>query len=287
MQPLKRNDDAPKLRHIRIEQSVKRAMPADEGQNWAVSYSDMLMVLMSFFVIFASFDERQRKDIISRIAVEMKPSVAKVHTPNGSGSGSGSGNASGGGFGEGTGSGTGIGSGTGTGSGSGSGTGIGFGGGSGGSGSGALAVVPVSAPRYSITAVWKSFSGLDVALEKTPEGDALIVNLPDQIYGKREFVPSPDVEQRLGDIVKILSPYRDQISIIFVGHADSSNLKRRNKFLNSNVDLSALRAARAMEFAIEAGFNPKQMSIESAGANTRNTRSLSLKVSQLVVPDEP
>lgn len=65
------------LRHVRIEHK-KAQLSAEDSASWAVSYSDMLMVLMSFFIIFFSYDESKRSTILSELSTEMNGKVAKV-----------------------------------------------------------------------------------------------------------------------------------------------------------------------------------------------------------------
>lgn len=65
------------LRHVRIEHK-KAQLSAEDSTSWAVSYSDMLMVLMSFFIIFFSYDETKRSTILSELSTEMNGKVAEV-----------------------------------------------------------------------------------------------------------------------------------------------------------------------------------------------------------------
>lgn len=40
-------------------------------ESWAISYADMLMVLLSFFVVFFSMEPNETKDVISQIAIDI------------------------------------------------------------------------------------------------------------------------------------------------------------------------------------------------------------------------
>ena len=53
----------------------------DESTSWAVSYSDMLMVLMSFFIIFFSYDESKRETGLSQISTDLSGRLAKAGSP--------------------------------------------------------------------------------------------------------------------------------------------------------------------------------------------------------------
>jgi flagellar motor protein MotB len=67
------NSTKPKAR-IRIARSNHKAIEfKDEGdQGWAVSYADLLMVLLSFFIIFFSVDDSKKKSLIETLSLSMK-----------------------------------------------------------------------------------------------------------------------------------------------------------------------------------------------------------------------
>jgi flagellar motor protein MotB len=78
-------------RQIRIERPAEPEIASEDAGTWAVSYSDMLMVLMSFFVIFFSFSPQKTQSIISDIVLSLdKGGLDKA------GGGQGEGNAGGG-----------------------------------------------------------------------------------------------------------------------------------------------------------------------------------------------
>lgn len=59
--------DVPQIR-------VQRRKPArfdDENHSWAISYADMLMVLLSFFVIFFSIEPTQRESVLDSVRLSM------------------------------------------------------------------------------------------------------------------------------------------------------------------------------------------------------------------------
>lgn len=67
--PHKSNAGAP--RHARIDRVEPVEINSEESHLWAISYSDLLMVLMSFFIIFFSVDEEKRDDVIQEIAMNI------------------------------------------------------------------------------------------------------------------------------------------------------------------------------------------------------------------------
>ncbi len=56
----------------REERVVESQIQSEESHGWAVSYSDLLMVLMSFFIIFFSAKDDEKPELISEIAMSLK-----------------------------------------------------------------------------------------------------------------------------------------------------------------------------------------------------------------------
>lgn len=56
---------------IRIERPNEPEISSEDASTWAVSYSDLLMVLMSFFVIFFQFTPEKTKGIIQQLAISV------------------------------------------------------------------------------------------------------------------------------------------------------------------------------------------------------------------------
>lgn len=66
----------PKKRVPRVERYEDPAVHEDANQHlWAVSYSDFLMVLLSFFVLFFSVDSPTRSSVVLQIADQFKGST--------------------------------------------------------------------------------------------------------------------------------------------------------------------------------------------------------------------
>lgn len=66
-----------KPRMPRVERSSHRTNHHPEDHSWAVSYSDLLMVILSFFVIFFSQDKNKTQDWIRKIVGDSR-SVSSV-----------------------------------------------------------------------------------------------------------------------------------------------------------------------------------------------------------------
>ncbi|MEI8027602.1 MAG: flagellar motor protein MotB [Pseudomonadota bacterium] len=245
------------VRHLRMERKPSTQLAADDGQNWAVSYADMLMVLMSFFVIFFSFEGKQKESLLSKLSIEMqaKSSKAIVNASQSS---------------ENT---------------------VGEKGGSNG----------VARQQAGISSMGEQTSqqSTQQQAEKTDEImnlistelekrlftvskeaniEQLTVHLSDQIYGLRQFALNPKLEKELNEVLEIVRPHKDKVRIIFIGHSDSLPLSAPDSHLANNLDLSSLRASRAISYATSQGFDVRYLSIAAAAENMRNSRSLSLKI---------
>jgi flagellar motor protein MotB len=76
-----------KKRLPRIDRYEEVKVNEDENQHlWAVSYSDFLMALLSFFILFFSIETPQREEMILRISSSFE---SKGAVPGGTGSGNG------------------------------------------------------------------------------------------------------------------------------------------------------------------------------------------------------
>ncbi len=268
MQPRLEKEANKEVRHVRLERKPSTQLAADDGQNWAVSYADMLMVLMSFFVIFFSFEGKQKESLLSKLAIEMqaKSDKAIVSAPQGTEN---TGGSNGGAAQQ-----------------------------AGGSSTGEQTpqqaaqqqaaqqqAAQQQAAQQQAEQTEQTMNSISTQLEKqlfTVSKEAnveqLTVHLSDQIYGRRQFALNPKLENELNQIFEIVKPHKDKVRIIFIGHSDSLPLTASGSYLANNLDLSSLRASRAISYATSRGFDARNLSIAAVAANMRNSRSLSLKI---------
>ena len=75
MQPPK--PDARKLNELRVTRKTNVEVEVDDGHGWAVSYADLLMVLLSFFVLYFNFSENTVESELQKIAMSMQGLGAK------------------------------------------------------------------------------------------------------------------------------------------------------------------------------------------------------------------
>lgn len=203
---------------------------------WAVSYSDLLMVLMSFFVIYFSFDnaDPQSSNILS---------IAKSMREGGAVAGNAAKPSADTGF---------------------EGKNV------------AMDAGQMAMEKGTNDSFVQKLRSLNVKIQAP--GDAVVLNLEDDIFRGGQWELPVETEARLKEIYDLLTPYREQVSIVVIGHADSTRMGRRNDYLSNNFDLSSLRALKALQYFLSLGFPQDQISAQGAAENERNSRSLSLRI---------
>ncbi len=197
-------------------------MHEGDGHLWAVSYADLLMVLMSFFVIFFSFSDDNKNlkngDLMMEISEGLKAKITGTAT---------------------------------------------------------AAKDTLRSPSAMIDRSALESLGAEV-LES---GKSIYVNLPDDIFSKRQFELSSSTKEKLNSIFKALEPNAQKIELVVIGHADSSRVSStQNPYLSNNFDLSSLRALKAVEYFIGEGFPENHISAQGSSYGLRNSRTLSIRV---------
>ena len=221
---------------------VKYAAPSSsnkenfEGEgNWAISYADLLMVLMSFFVIFFSTTDSSQESILQKIKLTLNKGTTR---PGGIGIG----DKAGAGTGQGT-------------------------------------LYKQSLNKELADKLEKGFSRFNFHVKNTPS--AILLELPPSIYPPRGFTLTPEVKDMIDKLTTVLLPYKNQLQLQIIGHADSAALKRTNVYLQDNFILSTLRAGGVAKHFINEGFSSKQIRIGGAADNERNTRSVSIEINPI------
>ena len=230
-----------------------------ENLGWAVSYSDLLMVLMSFFVIFYSADKGEADSILAALTVKMKAKgvVEDSQTkddvrgdPTGvwDKKGSGVGNK--------------------------------------GQSKGKSGVGVKVGDEQTDEQIYSSFatrllesmgsSGAGVTVETYR--DFVMVMLSDDIFDNRKYDLTEAAKLELDEVFAVIKDINRDVAITFVGHSDPSRIKSGTGLLTDNFVLSSLRASRALRYAAEKGISEESLFIEGSAANVRATRSLSVRV---------
>ena len=108
--------------------------------------------------------------------------------------------------------------------------------------------------------------------------ESLILKFPDNLYPPGAVALNKVNSDLLKDTLVKLEKYWPQIEITFIGHADSQRLSKKHSFIRNNHDLSALRASRALQLALDMGIPEEHLVSEGWGALRLNSRSLSLLI---------
>jgi len=222
---------------------------------WAVSYSDLLMVLLSFFVIYSelsqsSKDNPKNRSTLESILLAFKGDGAKPAAPkpkldaeeavDSKQSGNG---------------------------------------------------VAQSADKKS-NKPGQSLILTEIIARVSKDGSvaveanmgSVVINLPPNIFRPGQMNLDAKVRRELGHVLDIIVPFSEQVSISIVGHTDEVPVSalRNKKIVDSNLVLSNLRATKAVEFAVSNGFDPRWVSSEGVAEHRRNTRSLSLRITERI-----
>jgi flagellar motor protein MotB len=235
----------PKRSLPRIDRDEVVEVHEDENAHlWAVSYADFLMALLSFFILFYSVDETSRDNLILNISQQLAASTGgSVGSANSASSGTGSGTGAG------TGSGTGAGSETSDG----------------------------STPKRMPATLVQALAAMDVRIAQ--EHEYLVVNFPDNMFSKGKYEIAPKNRALLNKFFEVTKPYNGAFNIYFEGHTDASPLRRhKTRVLSDNYVLSSMRGFSALKEAKNAGFESKYLFVQADSSNTRNSRSLSIRL---------
>jgi len=195
---------------------------------WAVSYADLLMVLLTFFIIFFEFTTSVHGSSVDRIVVALAKdgSLTDLRGKSGSQAPSPTGPA--------------------------------------------FDTVERLAPRLAAL-------GAKATPERRSRG--LVILLADNVYAPARFTVDSAMGADLTRILDLLRPFAKEISLTFIGHTDESPIARiGGTVVDSNIVLSNLRAAKAVEFAISHGWDPAWVAAQGAAQYVRNSRSLSLQI---------
>lgn len=225
-------------RYPRIERDDVIEVHEDENSHlWAVSYSDFLMALLSFFILFFSMDQNKRQNIIMTLTQEFAQKNGSSEIKNVAGF-------------------------------------------AGLSGHGDAQTAPQRAPN----SFYEALKEMDVKTELDKE--SLVINFPNDLFGPGQYNFSKVQAEQLTKVLAVLKNHNGQMNLYFEGHTDDSPLKiHKNEILVDNYVLSSLRASSALRLAQNMGFTEKNLFIQAASSNTRNSRSLSLRIEALPVSE--
>ncbi len=215
-----------KVRLPRIERDEQILLREDENSHlWAVSYSDFLMALLSFFILFYASDPSGKKTLILNLASQF--STTKGTSDRGWGGKSGDGDAN-------------------------------------------------TSTRMPATLA-NAFQDLNIKTEVNNE--IFIANFADNFFKPGQHIIDPHQKKQILTFLERIKPFQDKVDLYFEGHTDDKPLTvHKNDIIRDNFVLSSLRASSALLVAKQMGFDEKNLYIQADSSNTRNSRSLSIRI---------
>lgn len=111
------------------------------------------------------------------------------------------------------------------------------------------------------------------------QGQILTLNFADNMYRPGRYDFPKKHEQELKEVLQLLKAHQGSINLYFEGHADNQPLiHHKTSVVKDNYILSSLRASTALKLASDMGIDENNMFIKASSSNTRNTRSLSIRI---------
>ena len=216
----------------------------EDSHAWAVSYADLLMVLLSFFVIFFSQDKGKTNSIIQQIVAFKGDDVDKTGRDEPGMGGMGKRDIF---------------------------RGI------------AASPIgspdkPGDDPGKSLAErISEDIETMQLELDPA-EGKATFM-MPDDVYPVSSVELEGQHQKDLKKLLERLLQYQDKVELIFVGHADNKKFRDIPRIvIRNNYDLSAIRATRAIAMAIDVGWPKDVLFSKGASEIERNSRTLSLVI---------
>jgi len=128
--------------------------------------------------------------------------------------------------------------------------------------------------------------GFSLKIIKENMGSVFVINFPKNIYKSGQYKVNDNIKHYLDMIVKTMVPYIGQVIITFVGHTDTVPMKEGKEVIDTNLILSNLRASKAMEYVIRKGHDPDFFYSRGSVESTRATRSLSIHIREIGIREE-
>ena len=225
----------------RIQPTERQELEDENGHLWAVSYADLLMVLLCFFILFFSVDKEKKLSVIQTILLSsnLGSSSAKGKARTVASSGSSAGSASGY-----------------------------------SASNPPLQPGEAQKPGEVFKYLRATLAGLDIS--SIEESDRLLLLFPENIYKLNQVNLPSEQEKRLRSLVKKLLPFKDLIQLTFVGSTDSAPIRNKSTWVQNNFELSSLRANNAMNIASKVGFPKKGLRSMAFVEFERNLRTFSI-----------
>jgi chemotaxis protein MotB len=227
-------------------QRVTDHLSQKEGESWAVSYADVLMVLLSFFVIFFKIDDKSLS-----VIVDIKKSFEKKKAEKAADGLGGIGSAVGGVF---TGGKRGL---------------------EGG-------VVKVGNTVYRFLKLEDLSSQIEQELIKITDDPnyqkSLQIDFSPDIFKKNSFELTEIGIKDLYSLMESLRPHYHKIQLDITGHTDSRPILNRTEAVQNNFDLSVLRASKTLSHFLKDGAYADAARAMGVSHHTKSSRTVTIKI---------
>ena len=241
--PVKQTVDSPEvILPLKRKKSNEDALYEDPLQfAWAISYSDLLMVMLCFFIIFFEMSDLVDQTPIRKIILSLKKNIQAIDVTQ-------------------------------------------------------QTISPATRPALteaipqrkekvpavspdSIKKLVGSGDLVTYSRDVLKSGEEVVIDFPEGFFSPGSYELTLRAKEIIGMVLGEIRKHENLIQLTFIGHTDSTpvmNLREKN--IHSNMILSTFRATDAAFYAIKLGFDKKWVFVQGMGENTRNTRSLSLKI---------
>lgn len=109
----------------------------------------------------------------------------------------------------------------------------------------------------------------------------VLIDFPDNMFKMGQYSLTKKMQEEITKVLDVVKLHKDDVMVTFIGHTDEIPVKSAGgSVIDTNFVLSNLRAAKAVEFAVETGFDPRWVTAQGVGEHLRMTRSLSLRISE-------
>ena len=242
---------------IYLKKSRKTEFHSDES--WAVSYSDLLMVLMSFFIVFFKINDEEsvRQESFNNVLLKLEKvatvkKVTKVEDKLDRNSETAKKSNR---------------------------TIVNIELGKNTSNTRELASF---SKKLKADNVSESFKGNKNEATVGNEKLEINIDLANNLYGLGMYDVNSEVQKQLDKIINIVKNDISGLQLIIIGHTDKLRFNKASKgVINNNLILSSLRAAKAVEYLVGQGLPEEKVFVQGLNGQPRDTRSLTVRLREL------
>lgn len=223
---------------------IPRRKPRNTEGSWAISYVDMLTLLLCFFIIFYNNSQSHgEENILNKIAYDLSGG------PVAAGAGTGPGDIKG----DGTAFGVNL-----------WGKGLAEGRGN----------ISISDEDRALLELIKAKLTSELPASIKTDEKSLEIDFEGISFfesGKTKLLPSAEV--RIEKVINLLTRYKNLVRITVQGHTDPTKMRLNEVNVTDNWELSVLRATRVLKVFVKNGYSPQYLSAEGF-ADTRTNRTI-------------